>query len=174
MYKIQSSLFFIHSGCLQPILLLKKKNYNFSCKFNINFTCPELQLTKLESLVHVSTAYCHCGEPVLEEKYYPVPISPEEIMKIVDENPESVVSSMTAKILGDQPNTYAFTKALSEDLIQRSGLPAGIARPSIGKTGIVCNTIVSLPISCWITVTIIRYENTSRTNRITNGKIGTS
>ncbi|XP_058799064.1 putative fatty acyl-CoA reductase CG5065 [Phymastichus coffea] len=108
-----------------------KTAVNMNTRGTANVLAFAKQLKKLDSLVHVSTAYCHCGEATLEEKYYPVPISPEETMKLVEETPEDVLSSMTAKILGDQPNTYAFSKSLSEDLVQRSGLPTGIARPSI-------------------------------------------
>nr|QGV11518.1 FAR6 [Tetrastichus brontispae] len=111
--------------------LALKTAVNMNTRGTANVLAFAKQLKHLESFVHVSTAYCQCGEEVLEEKYYPVPISPEEIIKLVDETPENVVDAMTAKIIGDQPNTYAFTKALSEDLIQRSGLPAGIVRPSI-------------------------------------------
>jgi nucleoside-diphosphate-sugar epimerase len=40
------------------------------------------------------------------------------------------------RILGGYPNTYAYTKALSEGLVaeQMDKLPAIILRPSIGKT----------------------------------------
>ena len=91
----------------------------------------------MDSFVHVSTAYCHCGETVLEEKYYPVSISPEEMIRMVDETSDEALENMTHKILGDQPNTYAFSKALSEELVQNSGLPAGVARPSIGKVDFI-------------------------------------
>lgn len=42
------------------------------------------------------------------------------------------------RLLGDIPNTYAFTKALGEALVveQMDNLPVIIARPSIGKSGI--------------------------------------
>lgn len=33
---------------------------------------------------------------------------------------DDVVEAMTAKILGNLPNTYAFTKALSEGLVEES------------------------------------------------------
>lgn len=39
-------------------------------------------------------------------------------------------------ILGNWPNTYAFTKAMAEDLVKKEsrGLPIGMFRPAIGKT----------------------------------------
>lgn len=66
--------------------------------------------------------------------------APEEIMRLVNETPEHILDALTPKILGDQPNTYAFTKGLSEDLVWRSGLPAGVARPSIGNVELVTYT----------------------------------
>lgn len=88
----------------------------------------------LESFIHVSTSYCQCGEAVLEERAYPTAISPESIISTVNTMPDNVLDAMTPKLLGKQPNTYAFSKSLSEDLLFRSNLPAGIARPSIGMT----------------------------------------
>lgn len=46
---------------------------------------------------------------------------------------EEVLEAMKPKVLQGLPNTYTFSKALSEELVRKSGLPAGIARPSIGK-----------------------------------------
>ena len=95
-----------------------------------------MQLKKLDSFVHVSTAYCHCQENELYEKHYPVDISPEAVIKLVDELPDDIINILSSKILGKQPNTYAFTKALAEDLVNTCGLPSGISRPSIGKVNI--------------------------------------
>lgn len=89
-------------------------------------------MKKLESLVHISTAYSHCGEKILEERAYSCPISPEKVMTLVDILNDEILTAITPKLLHDQPNTYAFTKSLGEDLIYRSNLPAGVARPSIG------------------------------------------
>lgn len=90
-------------------------------------------MPKLKAFVHCSTAYCQCGEDVLEEKMYQTQESPEYIMNLVDTLSDSQLEQITPKLLGDQPNTYAFSKALSEVLVSNSGLPIGIARPSIGK-----------------------------------------
>ncbi|XP_066593582.1 putative fatty acyl-CoA reductase CG5065 [Prorops nasuta] len=89
------------------------------------------QMKNLDSFVHVSTSFCHCGERILEERAYPVPVTPESVISTVEMMNDEVIEAMTPKLLGDSPNTYAFSKALSEDLVVRCGLPAGIARPSI-------------------------------------------
>ncbi|XP_076163787.1 putative fatty acyl-CoA reductase CG5065 isoform X2 [Ptiloglossa arizonensis] len=89
------------------------------------------QMTHLISFVHISTSYCHCTEVVLEERNYQCSIQPEVVIDTVTNLTDDVLNAMTPKILHGQPNTYAFSKALSEDLVQRCGLPAAIARPSI-------------------------------------------
>ncbi|XP_012144427.1 putative fatty acyl-CoA reductase CG5065 isoform X2 [Megachile rotundata] len=89
------------------------------------------QLPHLVSFIHISTAYSHLKNSVLEEKGYPSPISPETMIENVKNMSEEALEEMKPKILQGLPNTYTLSKALSEDLVRRSGLPAGIARPSI-------------------------------------------
>ncbi|XP_014227100.1 putative fatty acyl-CoA reductase CG5065 [Trichogramma pretiosum] len=108
-----------------------KNAVTMNTKGTMNVIAFAKQVKNLESFVHVSTAYCHCNVPELEERFYSLEMSPEEVIKIVDQTSDDVLETMTAKLLGEQPNTYAFTKALSEDLVRRSGLPAAVARPSI-------------------------------------------
>ncbi|KMQ92013.1 fatty acyl-reductase [Lasius niger] len=81
----------------------------------------------------VSTAYCHLEEKVLYEKTYPPPADPHKVIKCVEWMDDDVVEAMTDKILGKLPNTYAFTKALSEGLIEESmpHIPSIILRPSV-------------------------------------------
>lgn len=91
------------------------------------------EMKNLEAFLHISTSYCHVNERVLYEKLYPAPADPHKIIKCVEWLEDDVVNSMTQKILGDFPNTYAFTKALSEGLVaeQMDKLPVVILRPSI-------------------------------------------
>ncbi|XP_076277547.1 putative fatty acyl-CoA reductase CG5065 [Lasioglossum baleicum] len=91
------------------------------------------EMKHLKLFAHVSTAYCHLEEKVLGEKPYPPPADPHKIIKCVEWMDDQVVEAMTDKILGELPNTYAFTKALSESLIEEAmpHLPAIILRPSI-------------------------------------------
>ncbi|KAG7214156.1 hypothetical protein KM043_001507 [Ampulex compressa] len=96
-----------------------------------NMVALAKEMRNLESFVHVSTAFSQCGEEVLEERAYPPALSPESVLQTVNSMPDNVVEAMMPKILGHQPNTYAFTKALGEDIVERSGLPAAVARPSI-------------------------------------------
>ncbi|XP_076643125.1 putative fatty acyl-CoA reductase CG5065 [Halictus rubicundus] len=91
------------------------------------------EMKNLKLFAHMSTAYCHLEEKVLGEKPYPPPADPHKIIKCVEWMDDEVVEAMTDKILGDLPNTYAFTKALSEGLVEEAmpHIPAIILRPSI-------------------------------------------
>ncbi|XP_059609547.1 putative fatty acyl-CoA reductase CG5065 [Phlebotomus argentipes] len=96
-----------------------------------------IQLAKdckhLAMFCHVSTAYCHLHEKHLLEKSYDPPANPHKVINCVEWLDESVVDAMTDKILGNLPNTYAFTKALGEGLVVETmdDLPSVILRPSI-------------------------------------------
>ncbi|XP_035773855.1 putative fatty acyl-CoA reductase CG5065 isoform X2 [Anopheles albimanus] len=104
---------------------------------NLNGTIRVLklaeQMRKLVSFVHVSTSYCQCNEAVLEEKYYPAPQNPEGISQMVGLLDDNVLDLITPRLLNNLPNTYAYTKALTEDMVYqyRGKLPIAIARPSI-------------------------------------------
>ncbi|XP_012281000.1 putative fatty acyl-CoA reductase CG5065 [Orussus abietinus] len=91
------------------------------------------EMKKLILFAHISTAYCHLEEKVLGEQPYPPPADPHKIIKCVEWMEDEVVEAMTDKILGNLPNTYAFTKALSEGLVEEAmpHVPAIILRPSI-------------------------------------------
>ncbi|XP_043483087.1 putative fatty acyl-CoA reductase CG5065 [Leptopilina heterotoma] len=91
------------------------------------------EIKNLVLFAHISTAYCHLEEKLLGEKSYPPPSNPHKIIKCVEWMDDDVVEAMTDKILGNLPNTYAFTKALSEGLVEEAmpHIPAVILRPSI-------------------------------------------
>lgn len=91
--------------------------------------------TKLESFVHVSTAYCHCDETELEERPYPAPHSPRKMLDLVSWMDEDLIKTMTPSLIKASPNTYAYTKCLTEQLVAefKDKIPVAIARPSIGE-----------------------------------------
>ncbi|XP_066144787.1 putative fatty acyl-CoA reductase CG5065 [Euwallacea fornicatus] len=88
---------------------------------------------KLKVFVHTSTSYCHCNENNLEEKLYPAPHNPRYILDLVKWMDEDLLKSLTPKLLANSPNTYAYTKCLTEQLVSEyeSKLPIVICRPSI-------------------------------------------
>ncbi|XP_020291385.1 putative fatty acyl-CoA reductase CG5065 [Pseudomyrmex gracilis] len=89
------------------------------------------QMPMLESFIHVSTSFCQCGESELEERAYPTNVSPETIVNIVNAMPDQTLEIIQQQLLGDQPNTYAYSKSLSENFVSKCGLPVGVIRPSI-------------------------------------------
>ncbi|CAI6362216.1 unnamed protein product [Macrosiphum euphorbiae] len=125
--------------------LIDNVNFIFHCAATIKFNEPldlaskinvqgtgnvlalASQMKNLKGFVHVSTAYSHCPRSEIKEEFYDVPITAKELKNVfVDEE-------STNKILKDWPNTYTFTKAVTENMIQTNGnhLPISIFRPSI-------------------------------------------
>jgi fatty acyl-CoA reductase len=77
---------------------------------------------RLESLVHVSTAYTNANfEGLVEEKVYELAghSDPEEsIQNILGMNPQYIQDNEKMLTCG-YPNTYTFTKSMAERTIQK-------------------------------------------------------
>uniref|UniRef100_A0ABK9MQN7 Fatty acyl-CoA reductase n=1 Tax=Glossina morsitans morsitans TaxID=37546 RepID=A0ABK9MQN7_GLOMM len=87
----------------------------------------------LDFFAHVSTAYCHLHVKTLYERVYDPPANPHKVISACEWLTDEQVAAIEPKILGDIPNTYAYTKSLSESLVAENfgELPAMILRPSI-------------------------------------------
>ncbi len=72
---------------------------------------------------------------MLEERGYQAPHSPLGIAKMTQLLDDEILNMITPKLLKGLPNTYAYTKALTEDLVSSydNRIPIVITRPSIGK-----------------------------------------
>lgn len=55
------------------------------------------KMKKLEALIHLSTAFCHCDVPELEEKIYPPTKEPYAVMEIIKRNSEESLKKLEAK-----------------------------------------------------------------------------
>ncbi|XP_047507285.1 fatty acyl-CoA reductase 1-like [Pieris napi] len=116
---------------------------------NINFKGTERVLSlckcmkKLEVLVHVSTAYSNTHSMFIEEKVYPSPIPLSEVDQLIEEQPDE---ERTKLIMGDDLNTYTFSKKMVEALLaeKHGHVPVIIIRPSIVTASL------SEPIPGWI------------------------
>lgn len=98
------------------------------------FLAKEMQ--KLKMFVHLSTAYTNTHQKVIGEEMYPPQADWKTAIKIAEEQDEYTLNALTTKYIGGLPNTYVFTKQLSEHVVYDlcSGkLPAVILRPSIGN-----------------------------------------
>ncbi|KAL6257450.1 hypothetical protein P5V15_011021 [Pogonomyrmex californicus] len=97
----------------------------------INVVTLAKQMPLLESFIHISTSFCQCGESMLEERAYQTDVSSENVIRMVNTMTDEALEAIRLQLLGKQPNTYAYSKALSEDFVSRCDLPVGIIRPSI-------------------------------------------
>ncbi|TSQ92664.1 Fatty acyl-CoA reductase 1 [Bagarius yarrelli] len=150
----------VHSDLTQPELNLSKAdqdmlqeqiNVVFHCAATIRFNEPlkdAMQLNvlatqkmlslahrmkQLQVFIHVSTAYANCDRELIEEVVYPPPVDYKKLIDTLEWMDDKLVSLMTPKLLGERPNTYTYTKALAEYLVQQEcgNLNVVIVRPSI-------------------------------------------
>lgn len=71
----------------------------------------------LHMFAYISTAFSHCERKMIEEKFYDVPIDPEEMIRIAehfeknsDNEDEDVLNVITESFVSPWPNTYSFSK----------------------------------------------------------------
>ncbi|XP_065357951.1 putative fatty acyl-CoA reductase CG5065 [Calliphora vicina] len=104
------------------------------------------KLKNLLAFIHCSTAYCNPFEDVVEERVYKMPVDWRKAIKIAETYDENTINALCSKYTGHYPNTYTFTKNLSEQIIQEysSKLPMCLFRPSI-----VMNAIKE-PVAGWV------------------------
>ncbi|XP_058122959.1 fatty acyl-CoA reductase wat-like [Anopheles ziemanni] len=92
---------------------------------------------KLEIFTYISTAFSHCVLKQIDETFYEPPIDPSLLIKVSEKATDADDFEMLSKkIIEPWPNTYAFTKSLSEEIVRRyqEKLPIAIIRPSIITT----------------------------------------
>ncbi|XP_063052872.1 fatty acyl-CoA reductase 1 isoform X2 [Engraulis encrasicolus] len=91
------------------------------------------RMKQLEVFIHVSTAYANCDRKLIEEVVYQPPVDYKKLLDTLEWMDDKLVGVMTPKLIGERPNTYTFTKALAEYLVQQEGgnLNVAIVRPSI-------------------------------------------
>ncbi|XP_028843571.1 fatty acyl-CoA reductase 1 isoform X2 [Denticeps clupeoides] len=87
----------------------------------------------LEVFIHVSTAYANCDRELIEEVVYTPPVDYRKLIDTLDWMDDKLVSVLTPNLIGERPNTYTYTKALAEYLVQQEcgDLNVAIVRPSI-------------------------------------------
>uniref|UniRef100_A0A8C8IGK6 Fatty acyl-CoA reductase n=1 Tax=Oncorhynchus tshawytscha TaxID=74940 RepID=A0A8C8IGK6_ONCTS len=91
------------------------------------------KMKHLEVFLHVSTAYANCDRTLIEEVVYPPPVDYKKLIDSLEWMDEKLVSAMTPGLIGKRPNTYTYTKAIAEYLVQQEcgNLNVAIIRPSI-------------------------------------------
>mmetsp|Transcript_6857 Transcript_6857/g.12463 ORF Transcript_6857/g.12463 Transcript_6857/m.12463 type:complete len:1134 (-) Transcript_6857:48-3449(-) len=92
------------------------------------------QCAGLEAYVQVSTAYVNCDKRGwIDERLYPSNRDPELVLTELMRIPVKDIEQRTPGILGMFPNTYTFTKSLTEHLLAKlkGNVPLIIHRPTI-------------------------------------------
>ncbi|KAJ9586191.1 hypothetical protein L9F63_020165, partial [Diploptera punctata] len=104
------------------------------------------EMKQLKVFVYVSTAFSHCEYDVLEEKVYPAPHNPLDIIHAMEWMDDDSIEMITPRLLGPQPNCYTYSKRLAEFLVYeyRDKLPVCITRPSI------VTPIMQEPVPGWV------------------------
>jgi fatty acyl-CoA reductase len=85
-----------------------------------------------KAFVHVSTAYSNTDKDLIDEVIYEPICDVNEAIALVENNREEELKEMEEFACKTYPNTYVFTKNLSEKLVSSyTHLPITIVRPSI-------------------------------------------
>ena len=107
-------------------------------KINIDGSLEILSLAKscvnLKALVHVSTCYVNSHlRGFVKEQLYPSPFDVEETYKMIKQSSQDFLRDNKKSIIKEWPNTYTFTKYLTEQLLVKEcgRVPLIICRPSI-------------------------------------------
>lgn len=96
------------------------------------------RLDKVEVFNHVSTTFCNPEHQHSEERLYPVHVQWRDAIKLAETLDEETFEALS-KLYTDfhHPNTYTFSKRLSEHLVNdmrsECNFPIVILRPSVGK-----------------------------------------
>ncbi|ELT90499.1 hypothetical protein CAPTEDRAFT_100698, partial [Capitella teleta] len=90
-------------------------------------------LPRLESFVHVSTAYVHCYDRYTPEAIVRPTHDPAMILNLIEKENDESLAEMTPSLIYPWPNTYTFTKCLGEWLLHEEAddFPCCVFRPSI-------------------------------------------
>uniref|UniRef100_A0A8C0XVV2 Fatty acyl-CoA reductase n=1 Tax=Cyprinus carpio carpio TaxID=630221 RepID=A0A8C0XVV2_CYPCA len=91
------------------------------------------QMQHLQAFIHISTAYANCNRRHIDEVIYPPPVEPKKLIDSLEWMDDSIICDITPRLIGDRPNTYTYTKALAECVVQQESgkLNIAIIRPSI-------------------------------------------
>jgi len=87
----------------------------------------------LDAFIYVSTAYANCDKAEVSERIYTPNVDPRQLISMIDWMEPDILQSITPKLIGKMPNTYAYTKGLTEYMLQEEcgSIPLAIVRPSI-------------------------------------------
>lgn len=90
-------------------------------------------LSRIKVVLHVSTTYSHPELKIVGEKIHEPYVDWKKTIKIAEKMDEDILNMMTVKYTTFMPNTYTFTKALAEQVVDdhKDEVPLVMFRPSI-------------------------------------------
>ncbi|GAB1866827.1 Fatty acyl-CoA reductase [Camponotus japonicus] len=90
-------------------------------------------MTKLISVIYVSTAYSNADQQEIKESIYTTEIKPYTVIDMCENLDDETIKIIEKRLIGNHPNTYTLTKSLAEQIVLSKGsdLPIAIVRPSI-------------------------------------------
>ncbi|XP_055842634.1 fatty acyl-CoA reductase wat-like [Episyrphus balteatus] len=91
------------------------------------------KLPKLQMFLHISTLFSNCNLKFIDEKIYPAPMDWRNCIRIAEQVNDDDMRVFENKLTKGYPNTYTFTKSLSEHVVNdfHQTIPIVIIRPSI-------------------------------------------
>ncbi|KAH8311721.1 hypothetical protein KR044_007671, partial [Drosophila immigrans] len=106
---------------------------------NTKPTRAMLQLARemghLEAFIFVSTAFSNCIGDHIDERYYPeyLNCTADQAISVREILGDQLTEQISPNLLGKFPNTYTFTKALAEQILERESgdLPVSVFRPGV-------------------------------------------
>lgn len=104
---------------------------------------------KVEIFNHVSTTFCNPDHQHSEERLYPIHVDWRDAIKLAENLDQETFEAMAKIYTNFHPNTYTFSKRLSEHLVNDMrndcNFPIVILRPSVGKSELQLNRFGRLP-----------------------------
>lgn len=93
------------------------------------------KIKNLKAFVHLSTAFCSADIDVFEEKVYPSPDNPRDVIEVAKWMKDDALEKATPALIAPHPNTYTYSKRLAETLVadEAGNMRITIVRPAIGS-----------------------------------------
>jgi len=123
----------IHGAASLRLDAKLKDAINMNTEGTLRLIRLALEMPKLEVLMHTSTAFCHVDIDPMEERVYPAPVDPMDMIKLCHWMDDSIIEKITTSLMKPHPNAYTYSKRLAEAVIAKyyPQLPVVIVRPSI-------------------------------------------
>lgn len=97
-----------------------------------------MKCKNIVSVVFVGTAFSQFPMKRVNEVFYEPPMHPERALQLAEEETREKLEGLTKDLLGNRPNTYTYTKAISEEIVRscEGSIPCCLFRPAVGKASV--------------------------------------